>query len=405
MIHYNSGTKVENIISVSEARRLVDDHITELSPVFTPLPDSPGLLLAKDVIAEIDIPGWTQSSMDGYAIRFADLDKYAKLEIKGEIAAGSKAEVELATGQAVRIFTGAPLSPGADTVVMQEKTRTENGFLIIDDPLLRQGTNVRDRGAEIRAGQSALRKGTLMRPAAIGFLASLGITDVWTYPAPKVHIIVTGNELRRPGQPLDTGQIYDSNSWSLQAALKSAHVPDAKIVYAKDDPGILAQIIAGSLENADVVLLTGGVSVGDYDFVAGAAKANGVEKIFHRVKQRPGKPLFFGSKKNKFLFGLPGNPASALSCFYIYVEPLLKKMSGLDSGIRRLRVPMADEYKKQAGLTYFLKGHYDGTMARLLSGQESFRLSSFAVSNCLVQVEEDILHCGHGDEVEIFLLP
>ena len=393
----------ENIISVKEAKQLVEENITRLSPLTVPLRDAHGLVLASDVIAPIDLPGWSQSSMDGYAFRFANWKPGQLLRIAGEVPAGSKATVPLATGSAMRIFTGAPLPEGADTVVMQEKTSVNEGLLNILDASLQPGSNVRPQGSEINRGQTALEAGQKITPAGIGFLAGLGINKVDVYPLPHVCIIVTGNELQKPGEPLQAGKIYDSNSWSLQAALNQAGIKHAEIIYAEDKLETLSAAINESLENADVVLLTGGVSVGDYDFVSTAAEQNGIERIFHRVKQRPGKPLFFGKKKNKFLFGLPGNPASALSCFYVYVEPALKQMAGQKSSLRTLQVPLEGSFRKSTALSHFLKGYYDGSHAKLLQGQESFRLSSFAKANCLIRIGESTNECRPGDSVEIIL--
>lgn len=393
----------ENIISVKEAKQLVEENITRLSPITVPLRDAHGLVLAGDVIAPIDIPGWSQSSMDGYAFRFTDWHPGQTLRIGGEVPAGSKSKEPLATGSVMRIFTGAPLPEGADTVVMQEKTSVRDGMLSIQDESLQPGSNVRPRGSEISRGQTALETGELISPAGIGFLAGLGINEVTVFPMPHVCIIVTGNELQKPGEPLQAGKIYDSNSWSLQAALSQAGIEYAEIVYAEDKLETLSAVIRDSLVKADLVLLTGGVSVGDYDFVATAAEQNGIERIFHRVKQRPGKPLFFGKKENKFLFGLPGNPASALSCLYVYVEPALKQMAGQRSSLRTLQVPLEGSFRKSTALTHFLKGYYNGSHARLLQGQESFRLSSFAKANCLIRIGESTTECRPGDSVEIIL--
>jgi len=160
-----------------------------------------------------------------------------------------------------------------------------------------------------------------------------------------------------------------------------------------------------ALQQSEIVFLTGGVSVGDYDFVAAAAAENGVEKIFHKIKQRPGKPFYFGKKESKLVFGLPGNPASVLTCFYEHVEPALKKIAGQKTALQVMQVPLAEPFKKAAGLTHFLKGFYDGKIVAALSAQESYRLSSFANANCLIKIDEEVTVCEKNEFVEIHLLP
>jgi molybdopterin molybdotransferase len=288
---------------------------------------------------------------------------------------------------------------------MQEKTKIENEQLVIDDENIIQGSNVRLKGSEIKTGELALAKDTLLMPAAIGFLAGIGVTEALVYPFPVVGIIVTGNELQSPGQPLQPGQVYESNSYSLQAALKQLHIIDVKVYKAEDTLETVKQVLKEALEKSDIIFLTGGVSVGDYDFVAAAAAENGIEKVFHKIKQKPGKPFYFGIKKSKLVFGLPGNPASVLTCFYEYVEPALRKISKQQTGLQVMKVPLATPFKKAAGLTHFLKGFYDGEKVTALHAQESYRLSSFAKANCLIKINEETTICEEGELVEIHLLP
>ncbi len=393
------------MLSVGEAKQLVMDNCIIGDPARFHVSEVRDLVLAEDIFSPVNIPSWSQSSMDGYAFAFNDWQAGRNLRIIGEIAAGSDISSELAPGHAVRIFTGAAVPVGADTVVMQEKTRVDNGYLIISDDGLQPGSNVRPEGAEIRKDDLALKKGTKLRPATIGYLTSMGITHVTAFPMPVTAIIVTGNELQQPGQPLAFGQVYESNSWSLKAALEQMQIANTIVFHAEDMLEKVTAQLGEALQNADVIFLTGGVSVGDYDFVAQAAAKNGVRQIFHKIKQRPGKPLYFGKKENKLIFGLPGNPASALSCFYEYAEPALKKLAGQVSGVKKILAPVLNDYKKAAGLTHFLKGHFDGKAVSLLAGQESYRLSSFAIANCLVQIDEAITNCNAGDIVEVHLLP
>ena len=381
-----------------------------MQPLRLTLQEVTGLVLAEDVYATMDIPAFPQSSMDGYAFSFAGWKQYRELKITGEVAAGSSDSFTLAPENAVRIFTGAAVPAGADTVIMQEKAKIDlspgsESKLIIEDEKLQRGNSVRPQGSEIKAGELALEKENVLSPAAIGFLAGIGITEVNVYPNPAITIIITGNELQQPGQALQHGQVYESNSFALKAVLQKFQITGVKILYAIDKPEVVADTLKAALLQSDVVLLTGGVSVGDYDFVLSAASVCGVEKLFHKIKQRPGKPLFFGKKENKLVFGLPGNPSSVLTCFYQYVVPALKKLSKRDIGLQTLNVPLAKAFQKNTGLTHFLKGFYDGNTAMSLEAQESYRLSSFAKANCLVQIEEEMTVCKEGEPVIIYLLP
>jgi molybdopterin molybdotransferase len=393
------------MISVAEAKKIIRENTVALPPRKIPLQQAVGLVLAEDVFAVTTIPAFPQSSMDGYALSFNDRQSNKKLKISGIIAAGSADNSVLQSGNAVRIFTGAAVPPGADTVVMQEKTKVENGELIIEDDRLVQGANVRPAGAEIKAAERALKKNSLLTPAAIGFLTAIGITEVLVYPTPSVSIIVTGDELQEPGMPLQYGQVYEANSFALKAALQQLHIPGIKVHRAADNLEILTEVLRQAIQESDVVFLTGGISVGDFDFVLQATINNGVQKLFHTIKQRPAKPLYFGKKENKYVFGLPGNPASGLTSFYEYAAPALGIMSKRNYYLETLMVPLQQAFKKPAGLTHFLKGWYDGETVAVLNAQESYRLSSFAKANCLIQVNEDTTVCAEGELIEIHLLP
>ena len=393
------------MISVSEAKKIIDQNVSCLQPMTLPLQESTGLILSEDVYASIDIPAFPQSSMDGYAFSFEGWKKHKKLKIAGEVAAGSNEAFTLNPTNTVRIFTGAAVPTGADTVIMQEKVQIENGELKIEDETIQQGNSVRLKGSEIKGGELALGKESILSPAAMGFLAGIGITEVKVYPNPSITIIITGNELQKPGEQLQHGQVYESNSFALEAVLQQLHINDIKILYATDNPEVVTGTLKKALEQADVVLLTGGVSVGDYDFVLQSAIECGVEKLFHKIKQRPGKPLYFGKKENKLVFGLPGNPSSVLTCFYQYVIPALEKLTKRKIDLQSLQVPLERSFKKAAGLTHFLKGFYNGKTAVPLDAQESFRLSSFAKANCLIQVDEDTTSLKEGELVDVYLLP
>ena len=393
------------MISVTEAKNIIREKVDVLSPIDLSLEQAAGLVLSEDVYASLDIPAFPQSSMDGYAFAFDDWQKHKRLKIVGEAAAGSNDSYDLSAGNAVRIFTGAAVPPGADTVVMQEKTNTDNGNLIIEDETLKKGTSVRPKGSEIKTGALALKKDCALNPAAIGFLAGIGITDVKVYPNPAISIIITGNELQQAGRPLQHGQVYESNSFALKAILKLLNIEKVEILYAIDKPEIVTDTLKKALEQSDIVLLTGGISVGDYDFVLQATEECSVEKLFHKIKQRPGKPLYFGKKGSKLVFGLPGNPSSVLTCFYQYVLLAIENLTKRKASLQTINVPLARSFQKAAGLTHFLKGSFDGLTATPLDAQESYRLSSFATANCFIQIDEQATSLKEGELVTVYLLP
>ncbi|QNR82748.1 molybdopterin molybdotransferase MoeA [Pedobacter riviphilus] len=391
------------MISVKEAKHLISQHIKALNPISIDLAKASGLILAADVYAKYDIPAFSQSAMDGYALKFEDREQ--ELSVVGEMAAGTATNITIQKGETSRIFTGAPLPKGADTVVMQEKITRIDGKITLQDPNLKPGLNVRDKGSEIKASALAMEKGDFLSPAAIGFLAGIGINEVSVYPMPKISIIVTGKELQQPGKPLEFGQVYESNSYSLSAALKLEGIEQVAVYEADDDLGILKNVLLNATANSDVVLLTGGVSVGDYDFVIEAASHCGIKQIFHKVKQKPGKPLYFGTKDQKLIFGLPGNPSSVLSCYYNYVLPSIKSLSHQNNSVIEVQAALTHPYSKPAGLTHFLKGKYENGLVTPLSAQESYRLSSFAQANCLICLDEIQEHFNKSDILTVMILP
>ncbi|MFA5244343.1 MAG: gephyrin-like molybdotransferase Glp [Pedobacter sp.] len=393
------------LIEVSEAKNLIREHIQASDPIKVSIAVAAGLILAEDVYALTDVPPFNQSSMDGYALNYRGWKQFETLQIEGLAQAGLAEHIPLQAQNTCRIFTGAVVPPGADTVVIQEKVDIKNGKLYIKDPALLPGQNVRIQGSEAKSGELALEKGSLLNASSIGFLAGLGIHELLVYPKPTISIILTGNELQQPGLPLTHGQVYESNSYALNAAIRETGILNVDIFSAEDDLKILIEVLGIALEQSNLILLTGGVSVGDYDFVIRAAEANGVEQIFHKIRQKPGKPIYFGKKGNKYVFGLPGNPASVLTCFYEYVYPAIAQLSNREKELKKMEGILETDLKKPAGITHFLKAYFDGKYVKDLRAQESFRLSSFAKANCLIKLDEDQTEYKAGDKVEIHILP
>ena len=392
------------MISVREAKHLIKSHIDLLQTRRIHIDEAIGHVLAEDVFAPINIPAFLQSSMDGFAFNHQNDSDSKKWTVSEVIPAGRMDEVVLAEGCAARIFTGARLPLGANVVIKQENTLLEGDIVTILQEDIQAMENIRPIGSEIQAGELAVAKGILITPAIIGFFASLGLEYILVTSKPRICILVTGNELVEVGASLKLGQIYESNAHMLRAALSKLgiHHIDVKMVEDELEAHIMA--LENALENADLILFSGGVSVGDFDFVARANEACGVEKIFHKVKQKPGKPLFFGKKGDTVVFGLPGNPASVLSCYYNYVTLAIERMSGCPCRPHVALAKLASDYKKPVEMTHFLKGIFYQESVEMLTGQESYKLQSFAQANCLIEIEEGTEWIGHNDWVKVYLI-
>jgi molybdopterin molybdotransferase len=384
------------MISVSEAIDCIENQAKSNESDVKSIEKTMGLVLAEDVISAINMPPFKQSSMDGYAFTHLEGSTY---KIVGEIQAGNASNIELKKGEAVRIFTGARVPDLADTVVMQEHVIREGDQLTIEI-LPIKNTNVRPVGEQIKAGDIALKKGVVLNEAAIGFLASLGISEIKVYKRPKVTILVTGNELQQLGEKLADGQVYESNSLTLKMALQRVGIKKVNISQVEDDLEQTTLAIKKCLEKSDIVLISGGISVGDYDFVKQALENNGVTEIFYKVNQRPGKPLWFGATDTTNVFALPGNPASSLSCFYLYVLPLIKSQMGYaHCHLPRSVATATEDIKNATGKTLFLKGNVADGKATLLTGQASSMLKSFAVCNALLMIPEHIKLIEKGEKL------
>lgn len=390
------------MISVSEAKQIIRENATATRIVEMPLDKAAGSVLAVPVRAPIDTPPFHQSAMDGYAFSYRDWDKHSILKIAGEGKAGDDAAFEIKPLEAARIFTGAILPEGTDTVVMQEKTTTLNGAIRINDEQLTAGQNVRLRASQTRKDETALPEGHYLSAASVSFLAGLGIEKVSVYALPRVSIIVTGNELIRPGQERKGGEIYESNSYGLTAALRQMHISPASVEMVADDEEKLRTAISGQLDS-DILLLTAGVSAGDYDFVVPALEQCGVEKLFHRIKQKPGKPLYFGKRQNTLVFGLPGNPASALTCFYEYVAEAISALTKREF-VKDTILTLAGDYNKKIDFTFFLKGKRHAGEVQILSNQESYMMNSFALADCLIELEAGKEYFKKGDTVKVRMI-
>ena len=389
------------MITVEEAIEYVESNSQPgRNTVKISLKNALGFVLAEDVMSPIDMPPFRQSAMDGYAVRIHDSEYY---HVKGELQAGDSKDVTLQKGDAVRIFTGAPVPNDANAVVIQEKTKIHEQELQVHDEVTVQ-SNIRPKGEQIKQGEKALEKGVSLTPAAIGFLTTLGITEVSVHTKPSIGIIATGNELAEAGTKLKHGQIYESNSLMLRTALVSSGYTDNETFKVPDDFNSTRNLLEEVLKSKDVVLITGGISVGDYDFVGKALQELKVSQLFYKVKQKPGKPLFFGKKNDTYIFALPGNPAAALSCFYIYVQRCLRRIEGcLNFEPFTVDATSLSEYSSKGDRAQFLKADYQNGKVKILEGQSSSMLHSFAVSNALVYLSADKNKVEKGDIVQLIL--
>jgi len=375
------------MIQVEEALSIIAENSTNMPVQKIQVSKSLGYILAETVYSPIAMPPFRQSAMDGYAFIHSEKHQY---DVVGIVQAGDHSKIKLKENEAVRIFTGAHVPDNADTVIMQEHVMaTESSILITRMP--EQFTNVRNKGEQIGEEEVVFKANTLITPAAIGFLACLGITEVEVYQKPKVAILVTGNELVKPGKKLSKGKIYESNSVMLQAALQTIGVKKTKVYKVKDNLKATKKALKEILKKYDIVLISGGISVGDYDFVKEALLENGVQELFYKINQKPGKPMFFGSKNDTLVFALPGNPASSLTNFYIYVYPAIKNRMGFsDIHLKKMLRKLNENVTNTTGKTLFLKALYDETHVTVLDGQSSAMLNTFAIANSLLVVPNDV---------------
>lgn len=391
------------MITVEEAFELVENNIqaTNKSEKKTVL-ESISYVLFKDTFSPINMPPFRQSAMDGYALCIHNDNSYTIID---EVKAGDGHHPVLKKGDAVRIFTGSAVPDTSDTVIMQEKVNRDSDNLILNS-LAVKDENIRPMGEQVKKGELALSKGTKLTPAAIGFLTTLGISEVEVFSKPNIAIVTTGNELIEAGQELTYGKIYESNSGMLLTALLSLGHHNVIITKVKDDYNSTMKSLEKAIAENDMVLISGGISVGDYDFVGKALLELGVEQVFYKVKQKPGKPLFFGKKGKTIIFALPGNPASALSSFYVYVYPSLQRLSGnIDFSLTKIRVRSDSNYFKKGDRAQFLKGFLKNGKVIILEGQSSAMLQTFALANVLVYVPENVNNILINDWLEVFCLP
>ncbi len=417
----------------------VDEHLADVLTAAAPLPaielqllDAQGCRLDEDVVASGDLPPFDNSSMDGYALRTADTagatEQYPSvLAVVGDIAAGAGVLPKVGPGQAARIMTGAPMPPGAEAVAPVEWTDGGTGTgraadamtAPVDDEEVRvlrpvaEAAHIRRRGSDIAAGARVLDAGTLLGPTQLGLLAAIGRATVKVRPRPRVVVLSTGSELVQPGDPIGPGQISDSNSFTLTAAAREAGAIAYRVGGVPDDPAVLRAVLEDQLGRADLIVTSGGVSVGAYDVVKEALQGGeGFGDVdFRRLRMQPGKPQGFGrigggAGGGVPLLALPGNPVSSYISFELFVRPVIRTMLGAPDVHRPVvRAVCPADLRSPAGRRQFLRGWYgaDGRVEPV-GGHGSHLVGALARANCLIVVPEDVTALPAGSEVDVVLL-
>ena len=399
------GKGVSVGISVDDAKKRILDAVHVLDEQTVSLMDALGRTLNEDVYAKDAIPPFNNSAMDGYALRYADIegateDAPAELRVLEDLPAGSVATQPIGAGEAIRIMTGAPVPDGADAVVMVEKTEKGDGVVkIFTDSW--DGQNIRMAGEDVAEGDHILHKGKLLHAGDIGMLASLGYPEVKVIPKPIIAVISTGDELIDVGEELRPGKIRNSNAYSLASQVLEAGAEVRIIGIARDTEEDIREKINQAFD-ADAIVTSGGVSVGDYDMVKKILDNMG-QMLFWKVQQKPAKPLAFGVIEGKPLFGLPGNPTSSMVSFEQFARPAIQKMAGRKVVARQhVNVTIADDIKKRAGLRYFMRvvltrGDDGGLIASLAGSQSSGALRSMTRAHGLLVLPEELDKVTAGD--------
>jgi len=382
------------MISVRDAQsHILDRVITIASPEFLPLPATLGRVLAEDVRSETDVPPTANSAVDGYAVAGADIPATGTrdLVVAGELAAGAVFAGALGRNQALRIMTGAPMPAGADTVYLQEHVE-RRGDRVVVGPMT-AGSNVRLRGEDVRAGAVVLSAGSVLRPQEIGVAASLGLAQLLVRQRPRVAILSTGDEVAEPGTVRKPGQIFDSNRFSLRGLVEAAGAEAVDDGIVPDQFDELHVRLLRAAEHADVVLTSGGVSVGDYDLVKSVLQqAGGID--FWQVAMQPGRPLAAGSIGRAHFFGLPGNPVASMLTFHLFVRPALWKLAGRrELFAQPFHATTVEPLSKKAGRREFKRGilSWAGSRweVRTTGPQGSGILTSMTAANCFIVIEEE----------------
>jgi molybdopterin molybdotransferase len=397
----------------NEALNIILDSVSPLDGEKADILDSAGRIIYTDIVSDTEIPPFNNSAMDGYAVRSGDLKNASqetpvRLKIRGEVQAGINTEkLKVGSGQAVRIMTGAPMPLEADAVIPVEDTSEESETLLAYKEL-KKDENVRFAGEDITSGQRVLKRGDLLKSADIGLLASLNYREVDVFRRPKVAVISTGNEIVDVGEVIKPGQIRNSNAYTLQSEIKKYRGIPHYLGIAKDTKEETKSLFQKGFQN-DILITTGGVSMGKYDYVKDVMKDLGVDIKIEKVKMKPGKPMVFGTLGKKLFFGLPGNPVSTLISFNEFVRPAMLKAMGASKLEKPYISAVAEnDIRKKAGRRNFIRGYFtliQGVFHVSTTGpQGSGILRSMSEANCIIILPSDVELVKKGESVIIELL-
>ncbi|HEY0906306.1 MAG TPA: gephyrin-like molybdotransferase Glp [Methylophilus sp.] len=392
-----------NAMSVTQARHFIRQFLAPVQQTETiHIKDSLGRVLAESVVSATNVPGHPNSAMDGFALRHAEAN--TPLTIVGTAFAGQPFRGTIPPGSCIRIMTGAVIPAEIDTVVMQEHTQVAESKVSITT-LPPPGANIRLAGEDIAIGQQVLASGHRLQPADMGLLASLGIGEIQVYRRLRVAFFSTGDELVSVGTPLQAGQIYDSNRYSLWGMLQALDVAISDLGNVADEPVLLEKTLLQAASQHDVVITSGGVSVGEADYMKALLAKHG-QVLFWKINMKPGRPLAYGKIGHAHYFGLPGNPVSTMVTFYQFVQDALQSLMGAQPGIAPLfQVTCAEAIKKapgrtefQRGILYFQEGQWQ---VRTTGPQGSGVLSSMSQANCFIVLDESVAYVPAGATVQV----
>ncbi|MEM8537969.1 MAG: gephyrin-like molybdotransferase Glp [Pseudomonadota bacterium] len=370
------------MISVADALDALFALVEPLPTEAVPLRNANGRVLAADVVAQRDQPPFAASAMDGYAVGQGDVAPGARLQVVGEAAAGHVWEGRIQPGQALRIFTGAPMPAGADHVIIQENVTREGDQITLDDSA-NEKPNVRPAGVDFAAGYR-MQAPRLLGPSDIALLAAMNVATVTVTKRPEVALIATGDELVQPGEQPRDDQIITSNSYGLATLFESIGARPLMLPIARDTQASL-ELAFDLAKGADLIVTIGGASVGDHDLVADVAAGLGMEQAFYKVAMRPGKPLMAGRMTGAAMIGLPGNPVSAMVCGYVFAAPMIRKMLGLgEAATPRELAPLAAPIAANGPREHYVRAHLGRDGVRVFEKQDSSLLTVLTHANCLV---------------------
>jgi molybdopterin molybdotransferase len=392
------------LVPYERAVELVMSDVEPLSPVDVAVGDALGLVAAAEVTADVDVPGFASSAMDGYAVRATDTagasaDRPAELNLIDDLPAGAVPSVSVVAGTAAKIMTGGPVPPGADAVVPWEDTEQRgDGVAVLRE--FSHGRNVRPRGEDVRKGDRVIEPGTVLRAVHLGVLSSFGRTHVRVHPRPRVALLSTGDELVDPGRPLGAGQVYDTNRTLLSALCQAAGARVTAAGLVVDDPGSVTAWLSDHSGEADLLVTSGGASVGEHDWLRDVLSREGQLSMW-RVAMKPGKPIAYARFAGTRVLALPGNPGSVFACAHAFVAPVLRRLAGRDPSPPARRARLAEDVKGSPSRTLLCRVRLDGDQAVPLPAQSSVVLSNLIPTQGFAIVPPGGLPAGADVRVEL----